>query len=173
MGTSKEVEINGGILVGHDGSMFADQAVSWALKLARALGIPVTIVRAWSLTTASRPESWSPGYMPPLEDFEAAVVEALRRDTELALADYQDVQVSCQAVHGKPARRLIEASRKADMIVVGRRGLGGFKGLLLGSVSEQIVGNAHCTVVVVKSSNDDQSPAQVEPDQGLEPAPTD
>jgi nucleotide-binding universal stress UspA family protein len=56
-----------------------------------------------------------------------------------------------RAVRGHPRDSLIDASRRADMIVVGRRGHGGFGGLLLGSVSSACVAHAHCPVLVVHS----------------------
>jgi nucleotide-binding universal stress UspA family protein len=157
--TTKEIHFDGGILVGHDGSDFSDQAVRWALDYGKVTGQPVTVVRAWVLTTAPRPKTWEPGYMPPLEDFAAAVVERLDEDLAALRSEYADVDLRTCAVHGKPAPRIIEASEKASTVVVGRRGLGGFKGLVLGSVSEQVVRHAKTTVVVVNPDGGDEAPA--------------
>ncbi|KAA1424936.1 universal stress protein [Mumia zhuanghuii] len=156
--TTKEIDFDGGILVGHDGSDFSDQAVLWALEYGKLTGQPVTVVRAWVLTTAPRPRTWEPGYMPPLEDFAEAVVERLEEDLAPLRTDFADVDVRTCAVHGKPAPRIIEASEKASMVVVGRRGLGGFKGLVLGSVSEQVVRHASATVVVIHPDSADSTP---------------
>src|SRR5665811_2403174 len=100
MEIKKTVDMKGGILVGHDGSRFSDHAVSWALKLAVRLSYDVTVVRAWVLTTAPRPETWSPGYVPPLADFADATRKALEADVAPLLRDFPTVNVSCQAVHG-------------------------------------------------------------------------
>ena len=167
MAAQRDIDIDGGVLVGHDGSDFSAHAVAWALDYARSVGTTVTIARVWSLTTAPRPETWTRGFIPPLDDYADAVLTALTADVASILADHPEVEVSCQAAHGKSAARLIEASPRADMLVVGRRGMGGFKGLLLGSVSSQIVGNAQCTVVVVKSEDDVRSAAQRSVDQEL------
>ena len=167
MAAQRDIRIDGGVLVGHDGSEFAAHAVRWALEYARSVGTTVTITRVWSLATAPRPETWARGYVPPLDDYANAVLTALSSDVASIIAVSPDVKVSCQVVHGKSAARLIEASPRADILVVGRRGMGGFKGLLLGSVSSQIVSNAQCTVVVVKSEGDMRSAAQRVVDQEL------
>lgn len=168
MATRREIEMNGGVLVGHDGSKFSAHAVRWALSYARAAAATVTIMRVWSLSTAPRPETWTAGYVPPLDDYSNAVLQALTADVAPLIADAPHVSVSYQAVHGKSALRLIEASPRAAMLVVGRRGMGGFKGLLLGSVSTQIVNNAQCTVVVVKSEDDIHSAATRRVDEAAE-----
>ncbi|PJJ57554.1 nucleotide-binding universal stress UspA family protein [Mumia flava] len=160
MATTKEIDVDGGVLVGHDGSDFSDQALRWALEYASTTGQAVTVVRAWVLTTAPRPDSWEPGYMPPLEDFAEAVVKRLSADIAGVVADYPTVDVRTTAVHGKPATRIIEASAKVAIIVLGRRGLGGFKGLVLGSVSEQIVRHAQATVVIVQPTDIEATPGQ-------------
>ena len=61
--------------------------------------------------------------------------------------------VTVRAVTGLPAEELLNAAADADMIVVGSRGAGGFKRLLLGSVSTQVTHHAHCPVVVIPADN--------------------
>ena len=61
-----------------------------------------------------------------------------------------DVDVEARAVHGAPAAVLLEAAADAAALVVGARGIGGFAGLALGSVSQQVLRHAPCTVVVAR-----------------------
>lgn len=140
----------GGILVGHDGSKDANQAAQTAARMAAALGTHVTVTRAWSLMTAPKPSTAAAGYVPPLEDFEAATLAELDRDVAPLREKFPDVTINTVVVRGNPAAQLIEASADAEMVVVGSRGRGGFAGLVLGSVSEQVVRYAKCPVLVVR-----------------------
>ncbi|MBA2417565.1 MAG: universal stress protein [Nocardioidaceae bacterium] len=170
------VDIDGGLLLGHDGSQFADAALTWALGLADRLDAPVTVVRAWTITTAPRPSTWEFGYVPPLAEFAMAVREKLESDVAPLLEGFAQVRATCQAVHGRAAAQLVEASLQADMLVVGPRGLGGFAGLVMGSTTEQLVRHAKCPVVVVRGQGvlastpvaQQRLDAAIEPDAGHE-----
>jgi nucleotide-binding universal stress UspA family protein len=112
------------------------------------------VVRTWALSSAPRPSTWSAGYVPPLTDFETAVLERLQGDID-ALHLSENAEVTCRVLHGSAGRRLVEASKGAEMLVVGSRGVGGFRGLILGSTAAQLVGHAQCPVVVVPVSAPD------------------
>jgi nucleotide-binding universal stress UspA family protein len=143
------VVVDGGVLVGHDGSKCAQEALVWAAALAGRAGLDLHVVRAWGMTTAPRPATWRPGYVPPLADFEQAVHQDLDRCVAEARLD-PSVRVRTHVAHRPPAKGLIEAAKGADLLVVGARGGGGFSGLLLGSVSDQCVHHAPCPVTVVR-----------------------
>jgi nucleotide-binding universal stress UspA family protein len=64
--------------------------------------------------------------------------------------EFHDVEVESEVVHGSAASVLIDASRDADLFVVGTRGHGGFAGMLLGSVSQHCLHDAACSVAVVR-----------------------
>ena len=144
------VRIDGGIVVGHDGSKCAQESVQWAARLARRADVDVHVVRAWAMTTAPQPASWSPGYVPPLVEWEKAVHDELTAHVAAAGLD-PAVRVTCHVVHRAPAQGLMEAAQGASLLVVGARGRGGFRGLLLGSVSDQCVHHAPCPVTVVRT----------------------
>ncbi len=153
------------IVVGHDGSPFADAALRWALRWAERASLAVTVVRGWSITTAPRPKSAERGYVPPLADFADAVTDRLEHDTAAIRAEFRDVPVEFAAPHKAAANGLIELSEDAELLVVGPRGRGGFRGLVLGSVAEQVTRHAHCPVVVVRDTED---PAQASRTQTLD-----
>ncbi|WP_293784587.1 universal stress protein [uncultured Aeromicrobium sp.] len=147
------------IVVGHDGSPFADRALEWALEWAEKTGLGVTVARAWTLRTAPRPSTWEPGYVPPAEDFAAAVRERLERDVADLVRERPDVEVQYATPRGPASNGLLDLSATAALVAVGPRGRGGFKGLVLGSVSEAVVRHAKCPVVVVRSV---ENPADTE-----------
>ena len=138
------------IVVGHDGSDGADDALTAALELADQLHVPVVVVRAWSIATAPRPSNWEFGYVSSFDQYSAAVHDELVQDARAAVKKYPAISVSYCAVHASPATSLIDLSRDARLLVVGTRGRGGLAGMLLGSVSEQCVRHAACPVLVVR-----------------------
>jgi len=142
------------VVIGYDGSAFARDALRKGLAVASALSAPVRIVRAWTISNAPRPHSWTPGYVPPVDDYAEAIREQLAAEVASALALHPEVEVSLEVPHGAAGRELIKASTGAQLVVVGTRGLGGFSGLLLGSVSDEVVEHAHCDVLVVRPRTD-------------------
>lgn len=129
------------IVAGVDGSQCSLEALRWAARQAELTGADLQVVMAWTL-----PEIYS--YTP--HDFEGDTRKALEVAIERALGPEPRVPVLAQVVAGHPAEALIDASRDAQLLVVGSHGRGGFTGMLLGSVSQRCVGHAKCSVVVVR-----------------------
>lgn len=141
-----------GIYVGVDGSGHSAYALEWAIEEAAIRHAPVTV-----LTVYSVPASGWTGY-PVILSQDAVEQEKARQAAEemtlkvtSQLGEARPASVTVRAVTGFPAGTLIEASRDADLLVVGSRGAGGFARLVLGSVSSQVVHHAHCPVVVVRN----------------------
>jgi nucleotide-binding universal stress UspA family protein len=139
-----------GILVGVDGSDHASRALQWALKMAGALQAPLTVlvvnqvaVSHWTGKPILLPEDRT-AQEEALHAAEKAVTEAASSAGQPGPAS-----VTVHAVSGNAANELINASRDADMLVVGARGGGGFASLMMGSTSSQVVHHAHCPVVVM------------------------
>jgi nucleotide-binding universal stress UspA family protein len=144
------VQVDGGIVVGHDGSKCSQEALVWAAALAGRADLDLHVVRAWSMMSAPKPSTWEPGFVPPLTDYEQAVHDELTAHVRAAGLD-PSVRVTCHVVHKAPAQGLIAAAEGANLLVMGARGRGGFRGLLLGSVSDQLVHHAPCPVTVVRT----------------------
>ena len=145
---AESVDVQGGVVVGHDGSEPAARATRWAARIAVLLDVPLHVVRAWSLTSAPRPKISTPGYVPPITDFEQAVRDQLEADVA-SLDLPEECQVECHVVHAAPARALLESAERAELLVVAARGKGGFRGLLLGSTADQVARHAPCPVTIV------------------------
>ncbi|WP_347110867.1 universal stress protein [Paenarthrobacter sp. S56] len=139
----------GKIIVGVDGSEASVAALQEAGKLASATGQKVVATAYWDY-----PQVYD-GYLAMgIGRFEEAAAAILQLAVEKAFGEQLPDNVEISLERGHPRQGLIEASRDADMIVVGRRGHGGFGGLLLGSVSSACVAHAHCPVLVVNVPGD-------------------
>jgi nucleotide-binding universal stress UspA family protein len=138
------------IVVGIDTSDHAKAALRWALEEAQLRQATVVAIHAWE------PPVVAPGLEPAPQLNIAAVLAELRdaadrlarRIVEEVAGQEPPVTVEPTAVEGPAATALVEAAEDADLLVVGSRGLGGFRGLLLGSVSQQCVQHAPCPVLV-------------------------
>jgi nucleotide-binding universal stress UspA family protein len=86
-----------------------------------------------------------------LGDLRGAAETALAATLQEVVPDAAEVEIERRVVEGAPAAVLVDESREADLLVVGSRGLGGFSGLLLGSVSQQCAHHAACPVVIVRA----------------------
>ena len=132
------------VVVGVDGSEGSRAAQSWAVTEATDGGCPLHLLCAWQFETA---EPMAP-LLPSFEDECRAIVEAASADAKTASPQ---IKVRGSVVHSQPAAALIEASRDAELVVVGSRGLGEVKQLLVGSISMQVAAHALCPVVVVRA----------------------
>lgn len=133
------------ILVGIDGSESSLHALRWAKRLAEGLHLGVRVVSAWQYPYMVMPSML---LFDPAEEASTVAQDAVTKVYGRADA------VPIEVVLGSSAGVLIDASRKASMLVVGSRGHGGFAGLLLGSVSAACAEHAACPVLVVHDHHD-------------------
>lgn len=132
------------ILVGVDGSEASVEALRQARDLAGPLAARIVAVACWDI-----PPVYDGYVAMGINDFDVRAGEILQEAVAKAFGGSVPENVETRLVQGHPRRVLIEESRNADMLVLGRRGHGGFAGLLLGSVSSALVAHAHCPVLVV------------------------
>jgi nucleotide-binding universal stress UspA family protein len=155
------------IVVGVDGSEHCREALRWALREAKAHGSKVVALYAYDYTPAWSVYAYGEGMVAPPAPSEEEIEEAARdaeRHAEALLGrmltelgdDAVGVDVERLAVADRrPAHALVERAERADLLVVGSRGRGGFMGLVLGSVSNQCAQHAPCPVVIVRAPEED------------------
>ncbi len=148
----------GHVLVGIDGSDVARDALAWAGHAARRFELPLRIIHAYVPDTSTQtgptalrgatihtgdPEPGGPRRHDQARDLATHIInEVLGRET----AEAAELLV----VDGRPSDILLRHSGEAEMVVVGSRGVGGFSGRLLGSVSQRLAREATCPVVIIK-----------------------
>src|SRR5215216_411713 len=137
-----------GIIIGVDESDGAAAALRWGFVHASRRGVPATAIMAWSSRDQHRLDPSHPchvhyGSEDARRDLEAIVQRALGDD-----ASAVHRRTTCEG----PAAALIEASEGASLVVVGARGIGGFKGLLVGSVSREVLHRSRAPVAVVREA---------------------
>jgi nucleotide-binding universal stress UspA family protein len=135
------------IVVGVDGSTSAGNALDFALREARLRGADVRIVAAWQLPAVAYAGGYGPGDAELLGELEQEARDHAAR--ALDQVDAGGVDVTKVVREGSASHVLLEEAADADLLVVGSRGLGGFRGLLLGSVGQQCAHHAPCPLVIV------------------------
>jgi nucleotide-binding universal stress UspA family protein len=133
------------IVVGVDASEHATRAVRWAVEEARLRAAELEVVHAVHQPDIAAMPAVLP--MPTHEQLVDAGNQLV--DELLADVDTEGVAVSRDVRSGGAAGVLCARAEEADLVVVGARGLGGFRGLLLGSVTQQVVAHSPKPVVVV------------------------
>ena len=138
----------GTIVVGIDGSPPSAAAMEWAFAEARRCGATVQLVHGWHYPYVDAHAELGRDEMRDAlrEDATAAMNRVV---TSLAESD-RALVVATKVVEGQPAEVVVEASKQADLVVVGSRGRGGFRALLLGSVSRPVLQHSLCPVAVIR-----------------------
>jgi nucleotide-binding universal stress UspA family protein len=142
------------IVVGVDGSAGSIDALTWATQEAKLRDATLHVVTAWEFPYLYA--AGSTAMLLPLDQLEVEAKSTLDKAIETGISDPEVRRtVQREVFSGNPAAVLRDLSEDADLIVVGARGHGGFFGLLLGSVSDQLVKHAACPVVVIRHKNAD------------------
>jgi len=136
------------IVVGVDGSPGSRKALTWAAAEAAVHGAELVVLNVWehTLMPPAGSVSVSERYVP---DSSQSTTDDLVQIIKEELGDDPPVPVRAQVRQGRAAKVLIDESADADLLVVGKRGHGGFVGLVLGSVSQHVAAYAKCPVTVV------------------------
>ncbi|WP_423464444.1 universal stress protein [Promicromonospora sp. MS192] len=149
----------GPVLVGVDGSESATRAARWAALEAARRDVPLVLAHVWTPVPVSVPHAVALGA------YQDALIAQGRQWLDEAEAAARDaapgVVTRTDLVGGSVAARLIGRSASAGMVVLGDRGLGGFSGLVIGSIAVAVSTHAHCPVVVVRTA---EPPGTTPPD---------
>ncbi|WP_285249216.1 universal stress protein [Pseudarthrobacter sp. efr-133-R2A-89] len=156
------------IVVGYDGSEPAALAVRWAAREASRRKVPLHLVHCtlWPLLTKNL------GPVPGIKDsgLQHAAEKTMQEGADHARRAAPDVEVLTSLLSGSPNANLPRMSAGQEMLVLGSRGLGGFMGLLIGSVSLEMAATASCPVAVIKPGGDPDGPVVVAVDDSGSPA---
>ncbi|OKL47088.1 universal stress protein [Boudabousia liubingyangii] len=140
------------MVVGVDGSDTASTALRVGIKEAELWNAKLTVASAVPFATGNSLMAW----VPPIID-RARVIEDIRTGLDVSVdqaLEGRQMDVARHVLDGNPAELLAEFSTAVDLIVVGRRGRGGFAGLLLGSTSQTLLAHSTCPVMIVPTVKD-------------------
>ena len=142
-----------GILVGVDGSDHSRRALSWAMREAAHHDVPLTVMTVEPHPARPATEIyWNVPDLPDRSFDPERARTALQEFVDKVANDIGErpPQVTVTAITGDPAEELVNASRDADLLVVGSRGSGMFARLLMGSVSGKVTHHAASPVVIIR-----------------------
>jgi nucleotide-binding universal stress UspA family protein len=137
-----------GVVVGYDGTPSSRLALEWAAETARQLGTRLTIVHSVNLSMVPAFPAVDLSHVEPM--LEQAAKALVDEGADHASSVLEPSLVHTQYWLGSPAGQLVEASREADLLVVGSRGRGRLRSGMLGSTSYAVTAHAYCPVVVVR-----------------------
>ena len=138
-------------VVGYDGSANSTAALAWAMNhVSRLGGGTIKVVMSWNYAPTAVSGYGIGGSLPPAESMQEATVQALS-EALAGVTPPAGVVLEQVAAEGSAASVLLEEAKGAEIIVVGKRGHGGFLGLLMGSIANQVANHASCPVVIVPS----------------------
>ena len=140
----------GHIVVGVDGSPLSREALRWAAHEAELRGCPLDVVYGWQVSTEPRPPGAWGGVAPPLDAFQEQAERKVQAIIDEELPGGLSCEVTVHALHKPPGRALLSFCGSADMLVIGSRLHGRLAAWLVGSISDDTLKNASCTVVVVR-----------------------
>ncbi len=138
------------VVVGVDGSAGAVEGLRQAAIEARLRGGRLRVVAVWHVPWTVY-SAGAPGLNLDMvtEDLKSEASRKLEESLAAVADELEGIEIVRQVCEGQPAETLVEQSAGASLLVVGSRGLGGFGGLLLGSVSQQCAQHARCPVMIV------------------------
>jgi nucleotide-binding universal stress UspA family protein len=141
---------DGPVLVGVDGSSLSDRAVAFAFDEAARCRSALEVVNVWHPLDHIAADRWSEAAM---QEHRERRLSRLEESVAGGREKYPEVPVRLAVADGRPAATLVELSERAALVVVGSRGHGGIAGLLLGSVSQNLLHHARCSVAVVRNGD--------------------
>lgn len=144
----------GPIVVGVDGSPLSRQALRWAAREAELRGCPLDVVYGWQVSSEPRPPGDWGGVAPPLSAYQEQAERKVRAILDEELPGGIAGEVTVHAVHKPAGRALLSLCGTADLVVIGAKPHGRLAKWLVGSVSDDTLKNAACTVVVVRPPAD-------------------
>jgi len=136
----------GKIVVGVDGSAHSLAALRWACDEARLRHDSLELVAAWSIPSATF-DIASEDVVQALQDAADEAIQSARNEVARWAPD---LEVNSEVCQGQPARILVDRAESAELLVLGSRGRGDFKALLLGSVSQECSHHSPVPLVIVR-----------------------
>ena len=136
------------IVVGIDGCDESRLALGWACDLATHIGASIEVVHGWEYPYRTKDAVFGSPKADMQRDATALAEQVL---AELS-PEHRAVVTATHVLEGEPFDVLIGASKDADLVVVGSRGRGGVRSLLMGSVSRKVAQHAETNVVVIPSA---------------------
>lgn len=141
------------VVVGVDGSENGYKALAWAARHAERRGAHLDVVLAWHSPAGAVTPMGMAYVPPPVESIKADAERRMERT--LDSCNLNEIEHEATVAERDAATLLCEMAEGADLLVVGSRGLGGFKGLLLGSVSARCANECPCPVAIVPADWED------------------